>query len=115
MDRQALVCGEQRSLASKKRAAGSWADAESRLDQPVAYCIAHQSGGRFDIELAHGGCPMSFDRLDTQVQNRTHLFVAVPFGDHLYDGALARRQLVRMMSVVLRKIGLQELFGQPSA
>ena len=45
-----------------------------------------------DVELAHRGCPVGLDGLDTDAEQDRSILVAVAFGDELNHLALALRQ-----------------------
>jgi hypothetical protein len=80
-----------------------------RLHQPVADGVAHQRGGRLEVQLAHRRRAVRLDGLDAQIENLANLL-----GNQLHDHALLRRERPLGLAVVGCKEGIEELLGNSS-
>jgi hypothetical protein len=84
----------------------------SQLHQLVADRIAHESGGRGELELAHDRRAMRLDRLDAYAEERADFPVGVALGNQLDDTALSIGKGCSR-SIAPREKRLQQRFRDP--
>lgn len=67
----------------------------SFLNQVISHGVTNQFAKRFQIQLLHNRCPVSFRCLHTDAQFGCDLLVAIAFREHLHDFPFSRIEPIR--------------------